>query len=99
MAYSSIKKANYSNGFHIRNPLLWLLSAAFIVYFPTLFYGLTELDDFILILKSDRYNEHLYSLITAFHRGVFEIANGHYYRPVFADSIILNYQLCGKHPW
>jgi len=82
---------------NIRYPVLWLVLAAFIVYFPSFFYGVTELDDFILILHSDKYNEHISSIFSAFHRGVFEIANGHFYRPVFIDSIILNYQLCGKH--
>ncbi len=93
------KTSNYNcNGDPvIRRPLLLLLIAALVVYFPTMFYGYTQLDDQVLILQSDRYNEHWVSLLTSFRQGVFGFGTGHYYRPLFLDSIILNYKLCGKH--
>ena len=83
--------------FRVGCPLLWLSLAAVIVYFPSFFYGLTELDDFIFIQKWGRYNDHWFSLVNSFHRGVFEMVNGHFYRPVFVDAMIMNYRLCGQH--
>ena len=71
---------------------LWLALAAVVVYFPTLYYGFTELDDSIFIREFQEYNEDLRNLFVSFGRGVFNATSDPYYRPVFLDSIVINYQ-------
>ena len=78
-------------------PMLWLALVAFMLYVPSFFYGLTNLDDTALIVKQHAYNAHPGSLITSFHRGVF-LTSDHYYRPVFLDSVVLNYLIDGLNP-
>lgn len=73
--------------------MLLLVAACFAVYFISLQFGLTELDDSIFIRDFHTYNEDLANLFHAFHRGLFDAAKDPYYRPLFMDSIILNYQL------
>lgn len=81
--------------FTIPYPALWLALAALVVYFPTFFFGFTELDDSIFIREFHAYNEDLHNLITSFQRGVFDAIHDPYYRPLFLDSMILNYQISG----
>ncbi len=73
--------------------MLWLSLAVIIVYFPSLQYGLTDLDDTIFIRDFHEYNEHLGNLVISFQRGLFDAVKDPYYRPLFMDSMILNYQL------
>jgi protein O-mannosyl-transferase len=82
--------------FAVPYPMLWLALAALVVYFPTFFFGFTELDDSIFIREFHAYNEDLRNLITSFQRGVFDALRDPYYRPLFLDSMILNYQLSGN---
>jgi len=82
-------------GFHIPYPLLWLALAAVIIYFPTFSFGFTDLDDSIFIRDFREYNENLHNLITSFSRGVFDATKDSYYRPLFLDSMILNYHSSG----
>lgn len=79
--------------FNLPVPWLWLMLAALIVYFPSFQFGLTELDDTIFIRDFHSYNEDLHNLVTSFHRGLFDAVKDPYYRPLFMDSMILNYQL------
>jgi protein O-mannosyl-transferase len=79
--------------FAVPYPMLWLALAALVVYFPTFFFGFTELDDSIFIREFHAYNEDLRNLITSFQRGVFDALRDPYYRPLFLDSMILNYQI------
>ena len=79
--------------FSIPYPLLWLSLAVVIVYFPTFFYKFTELDDSIFIREFRAYNEDLHNLVTSFQRGVFDAIKDPYYRPLFLDSMILNYKI------
>jgi protein O-mannosyl-transferase len=78
--------------FVVRYPLLWLALAVVVVYFPSLSFGLTDLDDTIFIRDFHSYNEQIGNLITSFHRGLFDAVKDPYYRPLFLDSMILNYQ-------
>lgn len=82
-------------GFNIPYPLLWLALAALIIYFPTFSFGFTDLDDSIFIRDFHEYNENLHNLITSFSRGVFNATKDSYYRPLFLDTMILNYQASG----
>jgi hypothetical protein len=81
--------------FSVRRPVLWLALAGLAVYFLTFFFGLTELDDSIFIREFHVYNEDLHNLVTSFQRGVFDAIKDPYYRPLFLDSMILNYHISG----
>ncbi len=77
----------------IPNPLIWLGLLAMLMYLPTLWFGFTELDDSIFIREFRDYNEDIRNLVTSFQRGLFDATKDPYYRPVFHDSVILNFQL------
>ena len=80
------------SGIVIPYPYLWLVLAVLIIYFPTFSFGLTELDDTIFIHEFRAYNQDLHNLITSFQRGLFDVVKDPYYRPLFLDSMILNFQ-------
>jgi len=79
--------------FVIPRPFLWLVLACLVIYFPSLQFGFTELDDSIFIRELHSYNEDLSNLWYSFKRGVFDATKDTYYRPLFLDSMILNYQV------
>ena len=79
-------------GMVIPYPYLWLALVVVIVYFPTFSFGLTELDDSIFIHEFRAYNQDLHNLITSFQRGLFDAVKDPYYRPLFLDSMVLNFQ-------
>ena len=81
--------------FTVKWPLIWLALAAVLVYIVSLSFGYTELDDSIFIRDFQAYNEDLHNLLVAFKRGLFDAVKDPYYRPLFSDSMILNYQLSG----
>jgi len=83
-------------GFHIPYPFLWLALAAAVIYLPTFSFGFTDLDDSIFIRDFRVYNENLHNLVTSFTRGVFNATKDSYYRPLFLDSMLLNYQYSGQ---
>ncbi len=76
-------------------PLAWLVLISFIAYAPSLKFGLTELDDSIFIRDFHVYNEQFKNLFLSFNRGLFDALKDPYYRPVFMDSMIINYWLSG----
>jgi hypothetical protein len=76
----------------IKYPMLWLIALVLVVYGASFAFGYTELDDSIFIRDFHEYNEQLGNLFTSFRRGVFDPVNDTYYRPLFLDSMILNYQ-------
>ena len=73
-------------------PVIWLALVALLVYIRTCWFGFTELDDSIFIREFHAYNEDIHNLITSFQRGLFDATKDPYYRPIFHDSMILNYQ-------
>jgi protein O-mannosyl-transferase len=83
--------------FTIPHPLWWLALAALVVYFPAFFMKFTELDDSIFIRDFHAYNEDIGNLFTSFQRGLFDAVKDPYYRPLFMDSIVLNYQVSGDN--
>ncbi|MCF8448775.1 MAG: glycosyltransferase family 39 protein [Taibaiella sp.] len=87
-----------SIGFKIPYPVLLLVAAVFVVYFSAFSFGYTELDDTIFIKEFRAYNEDIRNLITAFTRGLFDAVKDPYYRPLFSDVMILNYQVSGDSP-
>jgi len=84
--------ASPAKPFIIPYPLLWLALAVLLLYAGSFYFGYTELDDSIFIRDFKEYNENLGNLLTSFHRGVFDPVNDTYYRPLFLDSMIINYQ-------
>ncbi len=74
-------------------PYLWLVLAASVVYFQVFRMGVTELDDTIFIRDFQAYNEQISNLVTSFSRGLFDAVKDPYYRPLFLDSMVLNYWL------
>ncbi len=67
------------------------------MYFSALSLGYTELDDSIFIKEFAAYNQDLSNLVTAFTRGLFDATKDPYYRPLFSDAMILNYQFGGDN--
>ncbi|MBA3648040.1 MAG: glycosyltransferase family 39 protein [Chitinophagales bacterium] len=96
---STVKQQNAASSraeFKLRYPLIWLTLSVIIVYASTINFGFTELDDSIFIRDFQEYNQNITNLFTSFHRGVFDPIQDTYYRPLFLDSIILNYQISGQ---
>lgn len=89
--------SNNQKNFLLRYPVLFLILAVIIVYFPSLKLGYTELDDSIFIKEQKAYNEDLSNLLVSFERGVFNPTKDVYYRPLLLDSFILNYQVSGEN--
>lgn len=83
--------------FTVTRPILWLALASIIVYLYSLSFGYTELDDSIFIKDFQAYNEDVHNLFASFGRGLFDAVKDPYYRPLFSDSMILNYQLSGTN--
>lgn len=87
------------SGFRIPYPVLLLVAAVLLVYLPSLSLGFTELDDTIFIKEFRAFNEDTSNLIAAFSRGLFDAVKDPYYRPLFSDAMILNYQMSGEEPF
>lgn len=86
-------KPDVQEAFTVKYATLWLVLAALVVYFPTFFFKFTELDDTIFVHDFHAYNEDIGNLITSFSRGVFDAIKDPYYRPLFLDSMIINYKI------
>ncbi len=94
---SPITAANKPEGFRIPYAMVILAVVAFILYVPALSFKFTDLDDTIFIVNFKNYNEDIQNLLTSFfQRGLFDVTKDPYYRPLFLDSMILNYQLSGE---
>jgi protein O-mannosyl-transferase len=77
-------------------PLVVLAVLVLVVYYPTFHFGFTELDDSIFIRDMREYTKDLGNFWESFSRGVFDPVKDSYYRPLFLNSMILNYQLSGE---
>jgi len=82
--------------FILKYPMLWLTIAVAVVYCVSFGFGFTELDDSIFIKEMQGYNQDLSNLVTSFGRGVFDATKDPYYRPLFLDSMVLNYHFSGE---
>lgn len=81
----------------LQRPVLWLALSVLAVYAISLGFRLTELDDTIFMRELRPYYEDMGNLITSFQRGLFHPTNDMYYRPLFMDVMLLNYQLAGDN--
>ncbi len=77
----------------VNKPILWLIAATLIVYVPVIYFKFTELDDSIFIKEFHEYYQDISNFFTSFHRGLFDAVKDPYYRPLFLNSMLLNYQL------
>lgn len=84
----------YKHPLTIPYPVFWLALVAILLYLPSVFYGITRLDDYVFLFWFRHYNSHWSDLLTSFRRGVFGL-DDHYYRPVFLDTMLLNAHLWG----
>ncbi len=80
------------------NVALIIFSLGFAVYFQTLFFGFTYLDDNVLILDNLFFLKNLGNIFNAFKLEVFHIlhSSAAYYRPILTISFILDAQLSGE---
>ncbi len=91
--------ADAGSAFRIPYPVMLLAAAVLLVYLPSLSLGFTELDDSIFIREFKAFNEDTSNLIASFSRGLFDAVKDPYYRPLFSDAMILNYQMSGEEPF
>lgn len=91
-----MQEAAASGSLKISRPFLWLALAVFLLYLPSLRLGFTDLDDVIFIREMKDYMSSLANLSTSFTRGVFDAVKDTYYRPMFLNAMLLNYQVSGE---
>jgi len=84
-----------------RRPFFLIILLGFLIYFPTLFFNFTYLDDNTLILDNQFFLSDLSNIGEAFRTDVFHIFNhsAFYYRPILTISFMLDYQIGGVVPF
>ena len=99
-ATAAAKQPKASDGFMMPKPWLVLAIIAFLLYAVSINFGLTELDDSIFIrdFHETGYNDDMMNLFRSFGRGLFDATKDSYYRPIFLDSMVLNYQFAKLDP-
>lgn len=75
------------------HPYLFLILLGLIVYMRSLFFGIVDLDDNVLVLENQHVTGHIANFYMAFTRDVFLKYTGGYYRPIlvltfFFDGLI-----------
>jgi hypothetical protein len=78
--------------------VLLLILLPLVVYFKTLSFNFTKLDDHIFIQENQEYNSHPANIIACFNRGLFARSDDVFYRPVLLADFILESQLFGANP-
>ena len=78
--------------FSIPFPYVLLSIVVFILYFGSINFGYTDLDDTIFIKEQAPYNEELSNVGHSFFRGVFSEDRDTYYRPMLLNSFVINHQ-------
>jgi tetratricopeptide (TPR) repeat protein len=84
--------------FEGRRPYLWIAASVFVLYFKSLWFGYTHLDDNILILGNERFLSSLSNVAEAFMQKVFAKSFLPYYRPVLMVSLILDTKIGSGAP-
>lgn len=82
-------------------PISTLVTTGFLLYFKTLFFGWTYLDDNVLVINNARFLSSLSNVFQAFRQEVFHITHcsAAYYRPILTVSFILDAQIGGQNPF
>lgn len=98
----------FDNGYWFENLFLkswrsyfWIIGIGFLLYFPTLFFNFTYLDDNSLIIDNEIFLKNPASILLAFKQSTFRIISGTdlFYRPILTISFILDAQLGGIKPF
>ncbi|MBN2190531.1 MAG: glycosyltransferase family 39 protein, partial [Candidatus Aureabacteria bacterium] len=76
-------------------PYAWLIALGVLLYFKTLFFDFTYLDDKALILDNKTFISDLSNIPAVFQQRIFPHLKAPYYRPVLILSFMLNAQLNG----
>ena len=74
-----------------------LISVGFVLYFPSLFYDLTFLDDNVWLLDLHWYFKDFSHSLDLFRRP--DLVSNIFYRPMIGLSFMLNAYLCGQNPF
>jgi len=84
-----------------KNPYLVIASLIFLVYFRSLFFNFTYLDDNVLILDNIFFLKNINNISKAFQLEVFHVlhSSAAYYRPMLTVSFIFDAQLSGTNPF
>jgi tetratricopeptide (TPR) repeat protein len=87
-----------SKPFFQQYAVLILILLPLVVYFKTISFDFTKLDDHIFIQENQSYNSNPANIIKSFHRGLFSNGDDVFYRPVLLSDFILESQLFGTNP-
>jgi hypothetical protein len=87
-----------SKPFFQKYAFLILILLPLVVYFKTISFDFTKLDDHIFIQENQSYNSNPANIIKSFHRGLFSNGDDVFYRPVLLTDFILESQLFGTNP-
>ena len=80
-------------------PYLLIAMVIFLIYFQTLFFDFSYLDDNSLILDNAGFIGNLGNFFQAFREDVFLSFADAYYRPIMTISLMLDAQFSGTHPF
>ena len=82
-------------------PLSLLVIAGFSLYYQTLSYGYTNLDDYYLIVNNQHFLSNLSNIFKSFTTDVFYFSSNtaYYYRPILTISLMIDYQFGGTSPF
>lgn len=82
-------------------PVPALMAAGALLYFKTLFFGWTYLDDNVLVINNTAFLSDLSNILQAFRQEVFHITHcsAAYYRPVLTVSFMLDAFFGGQNPF
>ena len=85
----------FLNSWH---PYFWIALAVAALYFRTLFFDFTYLDDQALILDKLHFLKNISNIFAAFKQNVFYSASNAYYRPLLTISFMLDAHIGGASP-
>lgn len=80
-------------------PYAWLALAILAVYFRSVGFGFTNLDDTALIVNNYPFLSKISNIVNAFGQKVFSHSVLPYYRPILTASLILDANLGGVNPF
>lgn len=96
-----MNKENWLDNIFLKSwrPYAWIIGLGFLVYFQTLFFGFTYLDDNTSIIENHRFFGNIFSVFQAFNINVSLPGTDVFYRPITAISYILDAQWGGISPF
>jgi tetratricopeptide (TPR) repeat protein len=91
-------RAAAGKSFSQKYAFLLLILLPLVVYFKTLSFDFTKLDDHIFIQENKEYNSNPANILGCFRRGLFVRNADVFYRPVLIADFILESQFFGANP-